>query len=472
MRRLLGLLVLGACADGGLVVAPAIDLPPPGSEADPVPQLDQIELSVARAGAATPLVAASFAPDEPLVLDAVPLADDLVVHMTGRFAGAEVAYGRTCPFDLDARAAAPTPRLWFSRTVHWATAPAPSGARTGAGAWPTAAGGVAVALGERDGAPITEVEVLDPDTARWTTVAAVAPRRGGVVTRFAAGRGLLLGGRDAARALQPLVEVVDPFAAMAVRVEAVTDPRLALDDTAAATLDSGAVVVMGGLGATGPVDAVVVIEPGEVEDLAIRTIAARLTVARSDHTLTPLSDDVGAPIVVIGGRDAAGAPVSIAELYRPLSEAFSTAPPHRLVVPRHGHHAARLPDGSVVVVGGRDASGTAVAAIERFTIDEGFVIAGTLPATAGLVDATLTALPDGRLLLAGGRDRGGAAVATAFVLRLDPLDGTVDVTATDDLEAGRDGHAAAVLCDGTVVVIGGTVDASAERYQPPSVGRR
>ena len=46
------------------------------------------------------------------------------------------------------------------------------------------------------------------------------------------------------------------------------------------------------------------------------------------------------------------------------------------------------------------------------------------------------------------------AVATAEgrIIRLDPLNGVVDVVGTDRLAAPRAGHAAAALCDGTVLV--------------------
>ena len=48
----------------------------------------------------------------------------------------------------------------------------------------------------------------------------------------------------------------------------------------------------------------------------------------------------------------------------------------------------------------------------------------------------------------------------------------MDVTRTDDLDDARAGHAAGLLCDGTVLVVGGGGSATAERYQPPSFGRR
>jgi len=464
---------VAACGDAATEITPVIDLPAAGSEADPLPTLDEVELSVARAGATAALVQRTFARGEELALDGVPIDDDLVVHLVGHTSGVEVAYGRTCRFDVVDGAAPASPHLWFSRTVRWAAAPAPGVARSGGGAWTTASDSVAVALGEVDGAPVTAVELFDPLTAAWTTVAEVSLRTGGVVVGLGSGKGVLLGGRDEAGAPHALIEVVDPFAAQDARVSVRTDPRLGLDGTAAATLETGDVVVIGGGSDAGLVDAVFALEVGEGGELdPPRQLPAHLANPRRDHTLTRISDDVGAPLVVIGGVDAVG-PVAAAELYRPLSQAFSTGFAATMVVPRSRHAATRLPDGSVLVVGGIDAAGAPVATIELFTIDGGFVAAGTLPADAGLVDAALTPLPDGRVLLSGGRtSAAGPPTDTSFVIRLDPLDGTVDVTPTDDLELPRAGHAAALLCDGTIFAIGGTPTATADRYQPPSIGRR
>jgi hypothetical protein len=84
---------------------------------------------------------------------------------------------------------------------------------------------------------------------------------------------------------------------------------------------------------------------------------------------------------------------------------------------------------------------------------------------------TTTRLPDGRILIAGGRTApGGAAVDTASIARLDVRDGTVDVVPTvDRLAVPRAGHHAILLCDGTIWIGGGAPGAfpEAERYNPP-----
>jgi hypothetical protein len=127
----------------------------------------------------------------------------------------------------------------------------------------------------------------------------------------------------------------------------------------------------------------------------------------------------------------------------------------------------------VLIIGGTAFDNTPVTKLELFSLDTGFVDVGDLPAEAGIVDFTATTLPDGRILIAGGRMPGGPALDTAFIAQLDPVDGSVDVVATDRLAVPRAGHQATLMCDGTVLVSGGTDGpALVERYNPPALDRR
>jgi hypothetical protein len=143
-------------------------------------------------------------------------------------------------------------------------------------------------------------------------------------------------------------------------------------------------------------------------------------------------------------------------------------------IPRHHHVATLMPDGSVLVIGGLDAAGQPVRTLELFSVDGGFTAVGDLPPGAGVVEFAATTLPDRRILITGGRAAPGSApLDTAYIARLNPLDGSVDVVATDHLAIRRAGHQALLLCDGTVLVTGGNPDQLlVERYNPTPVGRR
>jgi hypothetical protein len=386
-RGLAALVALAACSDDAAVVAPAVDAPALGSDADPFADLDALELSVALAGDDDDLASARFARGERVELTGVPYSDDLVVHLTGSAGSVDVAYGRTCGFDLRRDLPLPVPHLFFARTVKWAQAPVPPAAeRRGGWALATPDGGAVFGGGtSADATAVTAVDGFDPRAGAFRGAGAVVARVGAT----------------------------------------------------AALLGDGRVVVVGGAGALAPLDFVELIDPsagGRVE----RVEDTAGLVGRRELTATTLADG---GVLVVGGR---------------------------------GHRAVRMPDGSVLVMGGVDAAGAAVRRMELFSIDAGFADVGELPAGAGAVDAALTVLPDGRVLLTGGRaEPGGAALDTAFIARLDPLDGSVDVVATDRLDRPRAGHQAARLCDGSVLVVGGADGpAPAERYNPPPLGRR
>ncbi|MCL4228765.1 MAG: hypothetical protein KJZ91_30220 [Myxococcales bacterium] len=474
-----GGLALAACGPDDVVVAPVIDGPAAGSDAAAFPDLDELVITLARAGSTADLLSATFTRGQTVELRGAPEGDELVVHLTGRLGGQEVAYGRTCAFALRAGEPPPAPHLWFARTVKWGeldASPAPVRRDGRAVAYRD---GSALFVGGHDaaGEPVTAVERFDPRAGALTTVADLAPRRAPVVASLGDGRLLVAGGIDGASdTASDRLEVLELDVTGAGRVDTFVDQRLARAGATAVTLTDGRVVIFGGGAVTGPPLAAPVEIAADGATVAVRDLRAAMAVPRRGATATRLSDDLGAPVLVSGGVDLDGQPVALAELWRPLREDFADpqafAPAMR--VPRHRHAAPRMPDGSVLVIGGLDAAGQPVRALELFTLDGGFVDAGLLPPGAGVVDATVTALPDGRILVAGGRETAdGEPVQGGFIVNLDPLDGSVDAISTDRLERVRAGHAATALCDGTIVVLGGTELASpVERYSPPPLGRR
>ncbi len=476
-----GALALAACSDSTVSLAPVIDLPSGDSDATAAP-LDSITLSVAHAGGAD-LVSHMFQNGQPLELPGAPFGNDLVVHMTGFVGQSTVGYGRTCMLKIAPGATPPAPHLFFSRITQFATIDAMPAARIGGLGVAYQGGALLVGGAASDMTSVAEVERFDPATGKLSSVAPVMPRTHpvGALLGSSPSRVVVLGGSvtggasgmDGAR----FIEVVD-----AQSVERQDNGDMARVDLTATSLTDGRVVVIGGSPPSGgaPVGAIEIVTQLANLSLDVRTIGATLAIPRSRHTATQLGDDVGAVVLIAGGLDATGMPVATAELFKPLSEELSnpTLDPKgfhaQMIVPRSEHTAMLMPDGSVLIIGGFDALNQPVATLELFSVDGGFVAAGALPAGAGLVDFTATALPDGRILITGGREvRDGPAVTTAYIARLNSIIGAVDVVATDHLAVARAGHQAVVLCDGTVLISGGTtVPLPAERYNPPPDGRR
>jgi hypothetical protein len=487
-RGLLAALLGFACADERPVFRPFLDVPPESSTAYPYADLDEITLEIARMGDSRALVSATIARGAPLLLREVPFGEDLVVHLTGRAGGLDVAYGRTCAVAVLAAEPPPQPHLLFSRILRWAPGLQPvEPARIGGLAY-TLPDGSALFVG--GGAAIDTIERFDPNRGAFVRVTPgrAAARTGAVLAAFPDGRALVVGGLNARGDAVTFVELIDPLAAPARQVLERSGPPLV--GHAAVTLAGGAaVLVAGGRSQMRPGDPLDVTGAawlftfGEGGDLdGPRQLAATLFRPRAGHTLTRLGDEAGADVLVAGGEDATGNPLAQAELYRAFGGTFEEVAGATLLQPRRDHVAVRLAGGYVLVAGGvrsdpASGSDVPVAQLELYDRFQGtFIDAGLLPPEAGLTELSAIPLADGRVLLAGGRDVAGAPVATVLLARLDPVTRRIELAPTDNLAAPRAGHSAALLCDGSVLVIGGTDDSSAplgaERYNPSPTGRR
>ena len=479
VKRALAITLLAACTEPPAVFAPIVELPT-NDTASAFP-LDSITVSVAHEGAELDLISATFSRGEAIEIPNVPYGDDLVFHMTGRIGTSEVAYGRTCPFTLRADGGSPDPHIFFSRLVKFGGMSLRPLAREGGIALTYNDGSGLLVGGTNPNDPadsIEQVERFDPSTGEYETLHDIVPRIGSAIATLGEvtdAHVVVIGGLDPATGQgAEFVEVLEAKSTTDRQYEMFFEPTMARVGLTASTLSDGRVVVIGGRvpnGMTSRIVSEVAVSSGIVN---VRPLRAELTTARHGHTATRLADDIGAPLLITGGLDDDGAPVAMAELYKPLSEDFSPTFVRSMVVPRSRHVAVPLPDGSVLVLGGVDSNNLPISVVELFSLDAGFVAVGTLPPNAGRVDVSASVLPDGRVLIAGGRlEPAGAATTSAFIARLDPLDGSVDIVATDRLTEPRAGHQATLLCDGTVLFAGGTADQSVyERYNPPALGRR
>jgi hypothetical protein len=243
---------------------------------------------------------------------------------------------------------------------------------------------------------------------------------------------------------------------------------------------------------------------------------------RADHTATLLNNG---KVLIAGGRNVNAAGINgldTAELYDPVSKTF-TLSHGTMTIPRTGHTATLLPDGTVLLAGGdnsttvtsaevydpvtdsfhatagnmtqvRSGHAAALLASGKVLIVSGDVPLGgmNVPGTAELYDpasrsfaatgglnqarafATVTRLPDGTVLVAGGEAGIGIDRVSLNGGELyDPTSGKFTLT-TGSMSDARGRHTATLLNDGTVLVAGGEVfhtfgvNDSAEVYTPAS----
>src|SRR5205809_3955768 len=134
-----------------------------------------------------------------------------------------------------------------------------------------------------------------------------------------------------------------------------------------------------------------------------------------------------------------------------------------LAVPRTGHAATALADGSVLITGGRDNAGIIVATAEVFDpTNETSTAIGVL--NIARIDHTATLLADGRVLIAGGTSVSGALTSVEIFDPANPGAGFRVLSAT--MGAARTRHTATRLHNGTVLIAGGDAAGTAEIFNP------
>jgi hypothetical protein len=465
VTRALALVLLAACGEDTITIVPVIDRPL-DEEADALPDLTQIRIAIENAGDDEP--DRIFDKGETVALDNVPLISGLVVRLDGFMAGQGVAVGRSCPFSL-ADGNRPEPRIYLSAIARTGLLGIEAGPRRG-GASFTLADDTIFLVGGDDN---VSLERFDPRTG---LIAALEHdpfdgRVGASIATFEDGRPAIIGG---------FINGDDPATdALLVSssgvVERVPDSgaNVGRINMTATTLPDGQILITGGSDLAGVAsDKIVRMKiDAETDIIELELVnSATLTAPRESHVLTALGDE-GASLIVTGGNNGA-ALVAQTEIYRTNSDEIILleSPKFDLKHPRRRHRAALLPDESVVIFGGVDAAGNPVREIERFSLIGGVEDANNtlLPPGAPAIDIGVVTLPGGQILLVGGRPTENTPPQTnVFTIDFNSENNTVSLNARDPLAVPRNDPQLSVLCDGTVLITGGTDEPDdVERFNP------
>jgi Galactose oxidase, central domain/Kelch motif len=236
-------------------------------------------------------------------------------------------------------------------------------------------------------------------------------------------------------------------------------------DQSATVMPNGKVLIAGGMARNG-----VYHDTVELFDPATRQFipAGRMSTARACHTATLLPDG---KVLLAGGSGAPWIHLSTAELYDPATGRF--LPTGHMTAERCGAEAALLPNGKVLIVGGLSSGPmTRLASAELYDPANGtFTATGSMHTPRDAQAVTL--LRDGRVLVTGGSSSGRFPNETieASAEIYDPATGRFKPTG--NMLTPRYKHAAALLADGRVLIVGGSDNrdwrgkyASAEIYDP------
>lgn len=249
-------------------------------------------------------------------------------------------------------------------------------------------------------------ELYNPVTQTFDALPAmVTPRTGAALACLPDGRVLVVGGLkpgpDAVRAQQ--AEIFDPQTNRFTAAASMTQPRLYPAVTVAA---DGKVIVIGGIVGSTVSHGVEVYSPTTGQFTAR---AGRMRFSRMNATATTLPD--GRILVAGGIGDSpyfAGSVVHAAtEIYSPALDRFE--PMQFMATTRMHHTATVLPNGTVLVAGGKtDMSGVATwSEIYDPMVGRWDHVTGQMTFGRYLHDAV--SLGDGRAFFAGGQDDSGRA---------------------------------------------------------------
>ena len=231
----------------------------------------------------------------------------------------------------------------------------------------------------------------------------------------------------------------------------------------ATLLASGEVLVAGGAGCNGA-SSLGRCGPSELYDPTTRTWTdtGSLRRARWDHTATLLPNG---QVLVAGGRNLKRDFPS-AELYDPATAVWTAA--RSMATERFSHTATLLPNGQVLVTGGFMFYVGTLASAELYD-----PVTGMWRATGSMATArwhhTATLLPNGQVLVTGGL----AELSSTYLASAELYDPATGVwTPTDSMANARALHTSTLLANGQVLVTGGRDGsgdlASAEPYDPPT----
>lgn len=291
-------------------------------------------------------------------------------------------------------------------------------------------------------------ERYNPRTDQLEDGASLALARNfpGVVTLLD-GRTLIVGGFHPTMGSLREAELFDPVAGAVTALTArLTAAREAFTTT---LLPDGKALIAGGLRAQG----LVFQNTGELfdpSDGSFTPVSARMTALRGFHTAQWV--EARRAVLLVGG-DSGHGELASAERFDPLTQRFE-ATAGALLHAAKALASARLPDGSVLVTGGQNATDLTLADASRYDpTTDGFVATGAM-ATRRMAHA-LTVLADGRVLASGGWSHSTDPPGSTGVLEVyDPRTGrweTLPVT----LARPRHDHVALRLSDCRVVIAGG-----------------
>ncbi len=253
------------------------------------------------------------------------------------------------------------------------------------------ANGKVLIAGGRNNSDLTSAELFDYTDNSFSPTGSMAHARyQHTATLLANGTVLMAGGQGPTA----LAEVYYPSTGQFVSTGSMTTAR---QYHTATLLTDGKVLITGGNNGSSCLSSAELYDPSTK---AFSFTANNMNAARNEHTATLLTDGK----VLITGGNSDGSYLSSAELYNPADGSFTLTTGTMSDV-RDDHTATLLPNGKVLIAGGSiDGDSNCVKTVDLYDPSSGlFEAANPMVASDGREHHTATLLPNGKVLIAGGR---------------------------------------------------------------------
>jgi N-acetylneuraminic acid mutarotase len=310
---------------------------------------------------------------------------------------------------------------------------------------------------------IGSAELYDPATNSWnTTPSPTNNRYSHTATLLPDGTVMVAGGFDGTNDLTS-AEIYDPLTGPNGTWFAGGSLAFGRASHTATLLPNGAVLFAAGFNGAARITSDKYLKSAELYNFSGVGLkpAGSMGISRASHTATLLPNG---SVLVAGGENVSGT-LPYAEICSPSGQSWSGT--DNLAGPRRNHTATLLANGNVLVAAGINAGGLPLPSAELYE-----PVAGTWTGTGSLTNErynlTATLLQNGKVLVAGGFNIRDRLLASAEIY--DPASRIW--TATGNLITARGSHTATLLANGKVLIAGGNTDAgvlpTAELYDPTS----